>query len=186
MTTSIGEKVPIQHTYRKTQNHLARQQRKLTRKNKESKRCKKQKNKIARIHQRIGRIRENFHYNTAHKLVKKFDLIAVEDLNIRGLARSKLAKSILDAAWGKFINILSAVAVKRGSRVVKVQPHGTSVNCSNCGTKVPKTLSIRVLIEAPVKISDLTGENVTSLNWDGNEKRMLHASFCLYHLLKLR
>jgi putative transposase len=52
------------------------------------------------IHQRIGRIRENFHYNTAHKLVKNYNLIAVEDLNIKGLARTRLSKSILNAAWG--------------------------------------------------------------------------------------
>jgi len=116
----------------------------LARKQKGSKRAEKQKNFIARIHQRIGRIRENFHYNTAHKLVKQYDLIAVENLNIRGLARTRLSKSILDAAWGKFINILEAVAVKRGVRVVAVNPHNTSQKCSNCGVKVPKTLSIRL------------------------------------------
>ncbi len=87
---------------------------------------------------------KNFHYNTAHKLVKQYDLIAVEDLNIKGLARTRLSKSILDAAWGKFITILEAVAVKRGVRVVAVNPHGTSQNCSNCGVKVPKTLSVRL------------------------------------------
>lgn len=144
LTTSEGETVPIQQTYRKTQSHLARQQRKLARKEKGSKRTEKQKNKIAKIHQRIGRIRENFHYNTAHSLVKKYDLIAVEDLNIKGLARTRLSKSILDAAWGRFITILDAVAVKCGVRVVKVNPHGTSQNCSSCGVKVPKTLSIRL------------------------------------------
>ncbi|NEP14305.1 MAG: transposase [Symploca sp. SIO2C1] len=144
LTTSYGETVPIQQTYRKTQSHLARQQRKLARKEAGSKRAEKQKNFIARIHQRIGRIRENFHYNTAHKLVKQYDLIAVEDLNIKGLARTRLSKSILDAAWGKFITHLEAVAVKRGVRVVAVNPHGTSQNCSNCGVKVPKTLSVRL------------------------------------------
>lgn len=144
LTTSKGETVPVQQVYRKTQSHLARQQRKLARKQKGSSRANKQKNKIAQIHQRIGRIRENFHYNTAHNLVKKYDLIAVEDLNIKGLARTRLSKSILDAAWGRFINILDAVAVKCGVRVVKVSPHGTSQNCSGCGAKVPKTLSIRL------------------------------------------
>ncbi|MEW5860676.1 MAG: transposase [Cyanobacteriota bacterium] len=144
LTTSEGETVPIQQTYRKTQSHLAHQQRKLARKHKGSKRAQKQKNFIAGIHQRIGRIRENFHYNTAHKLVKHNDLIAVEDLNIKGLARTRLSKSILDAAWGRFIDILEAVAVKRGVRVIKVNPHGTSQNCSGCGAKVPKTLSIRL------------------------------------------
>ncbi|MEK0180374.1 MAG: transposase [Oscillatoriales cyanobacterium] len=144
LTTSEGETVPIQQTYRKTQSHLVRAQRKLARSNKGSNRSNKQKNKLARIHQRIGRIRENFHYNTAHALVKKYDLIAVEELNIKGLARTRLSKSILDAAWGRFITILEAVAVKRGVRVVKVNPHGTSQNCSNCGAKVPKTLSVRL------------------------------------------
>lgn len=144
LTTSEGETVPIQQTYRKTQSHLARQQRKLTRKEKGSNRSNRQKNKIARIHQRIGRIRENFHYNTAHKLVKQYDLIAVEDLNIKGLARTRLSKSILDAAWGRFITVLDAVAVKCGVRVVKVSPYGTSQNCSGCGVKVPKTLSVRL------------------------------------------
>ncbi len=144
LTTSDGETVPIQQTYRKTQSHLARQQRKLARKKAGSKRAEKQKNFIARIHQRIERIRKNFHYNTAHKLVKQYDLIAVEDLNIRGLARTRLSKSILDAAWGKFITILEAVAVKRGVRVVEVNPNNTSQNCSNCGAKVPKTLSVRL------------------------------------------
>ncbi len=144
LTTSDGETVPIQQTYRKTQSHLARQQRKLARKQNESKRAKKQKNFIAKIHQRVGRIRENFHYNTAHKLVKQYDLIAVENLNIKALARTPLSKSVLDAAWGRFITILEAVAVRRGVRVVKVNPHGTSQDCSGCGAKVPKTLSIRL------------------------------------------
>ena len=118
----------------------------------------KQKNRVARIHQRIKRQRKEFHYRVAHKLVKAYDLIGVEDLNIKGLAKTRLAKSILDAAWGEFITILEAVArsvgggvlprrtslVKRGVRVVKVKPHGTTVDCSNCGWKVPKTLEIRI------------------------------------------
>jgi putative transposase len=144
LTTSDGETVPIQQTYRKTQSHLVRQQRKLARKEKGSNRSNRQKNKIARIHQRIGRIRENFHYNTAHKLVNKYDLIAVEDLNIKGLARTRWSKSILDAAWGRFITILEAVAVKCGVRVVNLSPYSTSQDCSGCGAKVPKTLSIRL------------------------------------------
>jgi putative transposase len=144
LTTSDGETVSIQQTYRKTQSHLARQQREFARKEKGSNRSNRQKNKIARIHQRIGRIRENFHYNTAHKLVNNYDLIAVEDLKLKGLARTRLSKSILDAAWGQFITILETVAVKCGVRVVRVSPYSTSQDCSNCGAKVPKTLSIRL------------------------------------------
>jgi len=85
-----------------------------------------------------------FTLNTAHKLVKNYDLIAVEDLKIKGLAKNtKLSKSIYDVAWGAFIEKLNAVAVKRGVHVIKVNPHNTSQNCSNCGKKVPKTLSVR-------------------------------------------
>jgi putative transposase len=145
LTTSDGNTVPVQRVYRKAQACLARQQRSLARKKLGSKNAKKQTEKVAKIHQRIARQREDFQYKTAYNLVINYDLIAVENLQIRNLARnSKLAKSIYDVAWGRFISILEAVAVKCGVWVVKVAPHGTSVECSGCGHKVPKTLSIRL------------------------------------------
>lgn len=145
LTTSDGEVVPIPQIYRKAQNHLARQQRFLSRQEKGSKSYKRQQNKIARIHQRIQRQRKDFHYQTAHQLVRNYDLIAVEDLQVKNLARnSKLAKSILDAAWSQFITILESVAVKCGVHIVKVNPHNTSQDCSGCGVKVPKSLSVRI------------------------------------------
>lgn len=144
LATSKSETVDAPKFYRRTQAHLARQQRFLARQTKGSKNSQKQANKIARIHQKIARQRQDFHYNTAYKLNKEYDLIAVEDLNIRGLARTRLAKSILDCAWGNFLKILEAVAVKRGNWFVKVNAHGTSQICSRCGVKVPKTLSVRL------------------------------------------
>ncbi len=143
LTDSNGNTEPVQQNFRRTQKRLARYQRSATRKQKGSRNAYKQKNQIAKIHQRIKRQRQEFHYKVAHKLVKACDLIGVEDLNIKGLARTKLAKSILDAAWGEFITILEAVAVKRGVRVVKVKPHGTTIDCSTCGWEVPKTLEER-------------------------------------------
>ena len=144
LTTSTGETVAVPQFYRKAQNHLARQQRFLSRQEKGSNSYKRQQNRIARIHQHIQRQRKDFHYKTAQKLVRNYDLISVEDLQVKNLARnSKLAKSILDAAWSQFINILESVAVKCGVHVVKVNPHNTSQNCSGCGVKVPKTLSVR-------------------------------------------
>ncbi len=47
-------------------------------------------------------------------------------------------------AWGKFLTILEAVAQSRGVHFVKVSPHNTTVDCSGCGTKVCKTLSVRL------------------------------------------
>lgn len=144
LVTSVGETVEVQQHYRKTQKHLARQQKQLARKESGSINKAKQQEKISRIHQRIGRKREIFHYSVAHQLVKNYDLIAVEDLNIKGLAKTRLAKSIYDVAWGKFLTILEAVALRSGVHLVKVSPHNTTVNCSRCGTKVPKTLSVRL------------------------------------------
>ena len=103
----------------------------------------KQLNRVQRLHQKIQRQRKDHHYKVAHALAKRFDLIALEDLKIRALAKTSLAKSILDAGWGGFMTIVEAVALKRGLHVVKVSPHGTSQDCSGCGTKVPKTLSVR-------------------------------------------
>ncbi len=154
LVTSNGESVDVQQYYRKTQKHLTRQQKRLAKKESGSVNALKQKEKISRIHQRIARKREIFHYNIAHQLVEKYDLIAVEDLNIKGLAKTHLAKSIYDSealaslrasvAWGKFLTIMEAVAVRCGVHFVKVSPHNTTVNCSRCGTKVPKTLSVRL------------------------------------------
>ncbi len=144
LTTSDGDAEPIQQNFRRSQKRLARHQRRLARMQKGLKNAQKQKNRVAQIHQRIKRQRKEFHYKVAHKLVKAYDLIGVEDLNIQGLARANLAKSILDAAWGEFITILEAVAVRRGVRVVKVKPHGTTTDCSTCGWKVPKILEIRI------------------------------------------
>ncbi len=144
LATSTSEFVSVPQIYRKAQKHLARQQRGLSRKKDGSNNRTKAKSRVAKIHQRIARVRETFHYQVAHWLCRNYDLIAVEDLNIRGLARTRLAKSIYDVSWGKFITILEAVVVKYGVHLVKVNPHNTSQNCSGCGTKVPKTLSVRL------------------------------------------
>jgi putative transposase len=144
LVTSSGEVVDVQQHYRRTQKHSCRQQKRLAKKKTGSINSQKQKHKISRLHQRIGRKRENFHYNVAHKLVKTYDLIAAEDLNIKALARTQLAKSIYDVAWGNFLTILEAVALRSGVHFVKVNPHGTTVDCSQCGTKVPKTISVRL------------------------------------------
>ena len=144
LVTSSGEFVPVPQIYRKAQAHLARQQRELVKKKDGSNNRLQAKSRVAKIHQRIARQRKMFHCQVAHWLCRNYDLIAVEDLNIQGLARTRLAKSIYDVSWGKFITILEAVVVKYGVHLVKVNPHNTTQNCSGCGIKVPKTLSIRL------------------------------------------
>jgi putative transposase len=144
LTTSNGEYVEIPQFYRKAQQQLARQQRKLSKMQKGSSNYQKQANKVARLHLHIARQRKDFHYQVAHWLCAAYDLIAFENLNIKGLARTRLAKSILDAAWGSFLHILQAVAVKRGKVAVGENARGTSIECSRCGERVEKTLADRV------------------------------------------
>jgi putative transposase len=65
--------------------------------------------------------------------VGKYDLIAVEDLNIQRLARTHWGKSILDAARRSSMTLVEAVAVKRGvHQEVKLNPNNTSQDCSGC------------------------------------------------------
>jgi putative transposase len=144
LATSDGQAVEIPQFYRKSQQRLARQQRQLARMKKGSKNYQRQANKVACIHLHVARERKEFHYQVAHWLCNQYDLIAFENLNIIGLARTRLAKSILDAAWGSFLNILTTVAVKRGKWAIGDDPRGTSIECSGCGGRAEKTLKDRV------------------------------------------
>ena len=144
LTTASGIAVSVPQFYRKAQNKLARAQRKLARSEKRSISWDKQKNRIALLHLHVARCRKEFHYSVAHWLCKQYDLIAFEHLNIRGLARTRLAKSILDSAWSQFLQILQAVAVKRGKLTVECDARGTSIECSSCGERVKKDLSVRI------------------------------------------
>lgn len=144
LTTAQGQAIEVPKFYRKAQDKLARAQRKLSRQEKGSKNYEKQRNRIALLHLRVARCRREFHYSVAHWLCQTYDLISFENLNIRGLARTRLAKSILDCAWGAFLQILQAVAVKRGKHSVEVSARGSSIECSGCGARVEKTLKDRV------------------------------------------
>jgi len=73
-------------------------------------------------------------------LVGKFDLIAYEDLNIKKMVEGKFAKSIQDAGWGKFIEMLKYKAESAGAHAIAVNPHHTSQICSNCGRLVKKEI----------------------------------------------
>ena len=99
---------------------------------------------LAKAHLQVERQREDFARKTANALVQSSDLIAHEDLQIANLVKNhKLAKSISDAAWGRFLQWVNYYAELHGIPVVAVPPHFTSQLCSGCGAFVPKTLSTR-------------------------------------------
>ena len=141
---SDGTEVKIPQYYRQAQKRLRKIQKAVSRKNKGGNNRKKAVVKLGKAHKKVADTREDFHFKTAKGLLDNHDLIAHEKLNIKGLAKSKLAKSILDAGWGQFLSILSTKAENAGLLTVAVNPRNTSVNCSNCGNKVSKKLSDRV------------------------------------------
>lgn len=98
LTTRDAEAIAVPQFYRKAQAVLPRRQRKLARQSKGSNNYQKQANKVARLHLHVARQRKDFHYSVAHYLCTTYDLIGFEKLNIKGLARTRLAKSILDVA----------------------------------------------------------------------------------------
>jgi putative transposase len=75
------------------------------------------------IHQRVANKRKDFHFKTANHLLAKNEVIALEDLNIKGLAKSRLSLSVNDAGWGQFISILKDKAEKAGQLIIEVNPN---------------------------------------------------------------
>ncbi|WP_293142819.1 MULTISPECIES: transposase [unclassified Microcoleus] len=143
LTTSEGETVAIPQHYRKSQKRLKVIQKRVSRRKKGSNRRLKAVKQLGKRHKKVADKRKDFHFKTANNLLKKYDVVAVEDLNFKGLARTWLAKSVLDAGWSSFLSILKNQAENAGLLVVPVKASGTSQDCSNCGEKVPKKLHDR-------------------------------------------
>ncbi|NDJ24230.1 IS200/IS605 family element transposase accessory protein TnpB [Nostoc sp. B(2019)] len=143
IVTSEDERIAAPKFLRKAERRLKSAQRRVSRRKKGSNRRKKAIKRLGMQHKRVADTRKDFHFKTANNLLKKSDVIAVEKLNIKGLAKSRLAKSVNDAGWGQFISILSVKAENAGLKVIAINPNGTSQECSSCGQKSKKLLSER-------------------------------------------
>lgn len=143
LTTAENETVTIPRAYRKAQKRLRVVQKRVSRRKKGSKRRSYAAQLLALQHKKVADKRKDFHHKIALKLLFKYDVIAHENLNIKGLARTHLAKSVNDAGWGSFLSILQNKAEKAGLLVIGVKASGTSQECSNCGANVPKKLHER-------------------------------------------
>jgi len=142
---SIGEKIDSPRFLRRAEKQLKKAQRELSRKQKGSKNREKARLKVARAHAKVTDARREFHHQLSTKLISENQGIAVEDLSVAGLARTRLAKSVHDAGWSSFVNMLEYKAVRYGRTLVKVGRFTpTSQVCSTCGVKDgPKPLSVR-------------------------------------------
>jgi len=98
---------------------------------------------VARLHERIRYGRRDHAFKLAKDLVQRFDVIYAEALDIKGLARSRLAREIHDQGWGAFLRILSDKAEEAGRLVIALDARNTSQACSACEAVVPKPLGER-------------------------------------------
>jgi putative transposase len=146
LATSDGATVAPPRYYRQAQAALRRAQRAVARRKHGSARRRKAVARLQQHHLHVANQRRDFHHKTALWLVRCYGTVCHEALNITGIARSRLAKSALDAGWGQFLTILSSKAVEAGVEVVAVPPFNTSQACAACGAlpAAPKTLKDRV------------------------------------------
>jgi len=142
---SDGRKVTAPRFLRRAEKLLKRRQRELSRKAKGSKNQDEARVKVARAHVRVADARRDFHHQLSTALIRDNQAVAVEDLAVHGLARTRLAKSIHDAGWSAFVAMLEYKAQLYGRqfhRVGRFTP--TSQTCSACGVRGgPKPLHVR-------------------------------------------
>jgi putative transposase len=147
LTDSEGQAVDNPRFYRTSQKTLRRKERMKSRRKKGSQRRRKAARSVALTHLKIKRQRRDFHFKVAKQYAEQYQMIAVEQLQIRNMVQNHcFAKSIMDASWGAFLDILEAKAASAGHRVVRVNPCFTSQKCHRCGEVVQKSLSVRTHI----------------------------------------
>ncbi|GAA2114479.1 RNA-guided endonuclease TnpB family protein [Streptomyces synnematoformans] len=142
---SDGTKIDSPRFLRRAEKKLKKAQRELSRKQKGSRNRGKARLKVARAHAQVTDARREFHHRLSTRLISENQAIGVEDLAVKGLARTRLAKSVHDAGWSQFVHMLEYKAARYGRTLVKIGRFTpTSQVCSQCGAKDgPKPLHIR-------------------------------------------
>jgi putative transposase len=163
LITADGDIVENPRHYRKSERYLVKCQRRVSKRKKGSHRRRKAVALLAKAHQHVRRQRADFHHKTALALVRAYDMIYVEALQPANLSRRPAPKadgnggyahngasrktglntSIYDAGWGHFLSILAFKAACAGKRVEAVSPAYTTQDCSGCGERIYKSLSVR-------------------------------------------
>jgi len=143
-TDSEGNTVSNPRYLRKAEKRLKRLSRKHSKCAKKSHNRKKAQKHLAKAHLKVQRQREDFARKQANALITSHDVVAYEKLSIRNMVKNHhLAKSISDAAWGVFLRWVNYYGTIHNVPVIAVAPHFTSQDCSACGTRVKKSLSVR-------------------------------------------
>ena len=123
---------------------LRREQRKLSRKQKGSSNYEKQRREVAKVKRHIKRKVEDFQHKITTWLVREYDAVFVEDLDVKGMLEdSHHARNTQDAAWRQFISLLEYKAELYGTHVVQVEAAGTTKECAKCGVETAKSIWVR-------------------------------------------
>ncbi len=151
--TSVGERIENPAYGRASQSRLADADRMLSRTQRGSNRRRKARQRLADVHRKIRNQRHDYLHKAARRLVDRYDVIVAEDLNIAGMtrraaprpdgargyehnggsAKTGLNRSIHDAGWGLFLEMIRAKAESAGREFIQVDPAYTSQSCSKCG-----------------------------------------------------
>jgi putative transposase len=199
LATAEGEHVANPRHHRNAERALKKAQKRVSRRQQGSKRRAKAVRHCARKHQQVRRQRCDFHHKTALDLVRTYDVIYLEGLNIRNMSRrpapkpdgngeyehtgarckAGLNKSINDAGWYAFRRILTCKAEWAGKRVEAIPPAFTTQDCSNlrpdgtiCGERFYKSLSVRTHI-CPIcgYVADRDENAARNIQWAGQALR---------------
>jgi putative transposase len=131
LTDSNGRQIGNPKFYEKTLEKIKITQHWLSKKKKGSKNREKQRIKLVKLYEKLANQRDDFLHKLSTFYINNYDVIAIENLNITGMAKNhSLAQKILDASWGKFFQMLSYKAERANKRVVEVNPRGTSEGLS--------------------------------------------------------
>ena len=133
---SDGRKIVSPRFFRRAEKKLKRAQRNLSRKQDGSKNRDKARIKLARAHARVADARREFQHQLSTALIRENQAVAVEDLAVKGIIRTRLAKSVHDAGWSAFVHMLEYKAQLYGREVRRIgRFEPTSRICSACGAK---------------------------------------------------
>ena len=143
---SNGDKIVNPKYLAKSEKKITKLQRQLSRKSRGSSNWNKARIKLARAWDKITNQRTDFLQKLSTELIRKYDVICLEDLNVSGMVKNHcLAKSISDCSWSEFVRMLQYKADWYGRTISKIDRfYPSSQTCSCCGCVNPETKDLSV------------------------------------------